>query len=217
MQRTIHNPVLRDSVTFLRTSAETSGECTEVEAVVMPGGGNPPHFHKHYEETFTMEEGELVLDLPHGVRTILKAGDVFTVRPGEAHSFLNTTDRQARVRMLTQPGNPGFEDSIRILYGLASVGLYSKRRAPRSLRHLAVCLAISDTYLPGKQALLNVALRLHRCLGKVARHRGPTASKILRLSRHYLCRPFRPSRPSLIECQSFPRLVLQMTERLNQD
>ena len=163
MQRTIHNPVLRDSVTFLRTSAETSGECTEVEAVVMPGGGNPPHFHKHYEETFTMEEGELVLDLPHGVRTILKAGDVYTVRPGEAHSFLNTTDRQARVRMLTQPGNPGFEDSIRILYGLASDGVYSKRRTPRSISLYAwrsvtpTCLAnrlystwLFDSSLPGQ-------------------------------------------------------------------
>ena len=51
MQRTITNPILNDTVTFVRTSAESNGAVTESEATVMPGGGNPPHFHTTYVGT----------------------------------------------------------------------------------------------------------------------------------------------------------------------
>src|SRR6202453_2193616 len=51
MRRTIHNPILNGTVTFLRTATDSGGTITELEATVMPGGGNPPHFHGKLKRT----------------------------------------------------------------------------------------------------------------------------------------------------------------------
>jgi hypothetical protein len=37
--RKIYNPIQKDSVVFLKTSAETNGECTLVEVELADGGG----------------------------------------------------------------------------------------------------------------------------------------------------------------------------------
>ena len=54
MKRTIVNPIIKDTVTFLQTSQESGGKITEGEITLMPGGGNPLHYHKTYSETFKM-------------------------------------------------------------------------------------------------------------------------------------------------------------------
>ncbi len=59
MKRTIVNPIIKDTVTFLKTPEETNGQMTEAEITLMPGGGNPLHYHKTYSETFSALEGEL--------------------------------------------------------------------------------------------------------------------------------------------------------------
>ena len=63
MKRVIVNPIFRDTVTFIKTSAETNGQFTEAELMLMPGGRNPLHYHLSYSETFTAIDGELGLGL----------------------------------------------------------------------------------------------------------------------------------------------------------
>jgi quercetin dioxygenase-like cupin family protein len=160
MRSTIHNPILNGTVTFLQTSADSGGAITEVEATVMPGGGNPPHFHRNFDETFTVLEGVISLELSNGVRLDLSRGESYVVKAGQVHSLHNVTDAPVRVRTRISPGNEGFENSLRILYGLASDGLYNQHQMPRSFQHLAICASMSDTWLPGFKWFCNAPLRL---------------------------------------------------------
>jgi mannose-6-phosphate isomerase-like protein (cupin superfamily) len=161
MTRTIHNPVLRDTVTFLTTAKESRGAVTELEATVMPGGSNPPHFHRTYDEIFIMLEGSLRLESSRGFQVDLCPNDQYVVKAGQVHSLRNVSDLRARIRTQIVPGNEGFENSLRIMYGLASDGLYHRqRRVPRSFQHLALCMSMSDTCIPGPLSFLNTGFRL---------------------------------------------------------
>ena len=43
--RIIENPIIKDKITFVRTSDETNGEVSEIIVDLSPGGGNEPHYH----------------------------------------------------------------------------------------------------------------------------------------------------------------------------
>jgi len=74
MRRTIVNPIIKDTVTFLQTDEESGGKVTETDITLMPKGGNPLHYHKTYSETFTAIEGELGVKLGGKETKILKPG-----------------------------------------------------------------------------------------------------------------------------------------------
>ena len=169
MNRTIHNPILKDTVTFLRTSAETNGALTELEATVEPGASSPPHFHTAYDETITALEGNLLLQLGSAHEVELAPGQSHLIPAGQVHGLRNASAAQVRVRSQISPGSQGFEDALRILYGLASDGLYNQRKMPRSFQHFAICAAMSDTRLPGLMATLNPFIAL---VARYARWRG---------------------------------------------
>jgi quercetin dioxygenase-like cupin family protein len=169
MQRTIHNPILKDTVTFVRTSAESGGEVTELEAVVMAGASSPPHFHMTYDETITVLEGSILIQLAKGREVELGAGQARLIKAGQVHGLRNATGAEVRLRSRIAPGSQGFEDALRIMYGLASDGLYNKHRRPRSFQHVAICASISDTRLTGSMAMLNPLITL---VAGYARWRG---------------------------------------------
>ena len=52
MKRTIENPVIKDTITFLQTSKESGGKITDLVLTLMPKGGNILHYHP-YAEKFT--------------------------------------------------------------------------------------------------------------------------------------------------------------------
>ena len=166
MKRTIHNPVLNDTVTFFQTAAESHEAITELGATVMPGGSNPPHFHTTYDETVTVLEGRILLQLAKGTEVELSSGDTYLIKAGQVHGFRNATEAPIRVVSRITPGSKGFEDALRIMYGLASDGLYNARKMPRSFQHFAICASISDTRLPGRSRLLNPPIDL------IARYAG---------------------------------------------
>lgn len=153
MKRHIVNPVLKETVTFVKTAAETKGETTELEITLMPGGGNPLHYHTSYAETFTAVEGELELELAHRQKLVLRPGESFVVKAGVVHRFFNPGKGRIRFKNEVRPGHEGFENTLRILSGLAADGLYNQRGVPRNLTHLAVCGIMSDMRLPGLMSL----------------------------------------------------------------
>ncbi|MDF7813812.1 hypothetical protein [Hymenobacter sp. YC55] len=75
------------------------------------------------------------------------------------------------------PGHEGFENTLRILYGLAVDGLYNDKGLPKSLVHLAVCAIMSDTRLPGLGNLLTPVFQL---LAVFARRQGIEAQLLNR-------------------------------------
>jgi hypothetical protein len=50
--------VVGDVYRFLATGAETNGKYALWEAIVLPGGGPPPHVHSREEEGFYIHEAD---------------------------------------------------------------------------------------------------------------------------------------------------------------
>ena len=149
MRRTIVNPIIKDTVTFLQTTEESGGKLIEAIITLMPGGGNPLHYHKSYSETFTAIEGELGVKLGKRKTMILKEGETHVVKPMELHSFFNPTDREIKFNVKVEPALLGFEQALRILYGMAGDGLTDKNAVPKSLKHKAIIVCMSDMNIPG--------------------------------------------------------------------
>lgn len=166
--RTIHNPRIKDTVTFVRTSAETGGELTELEIELASGGGNPLHVHRSYAEHFAVLEGTLSVQVGRAKHT-LAPGETATVQPGVPHRFFNPTDHPARFRVQLRPGHTGFEQAIRILYGLARDGRTNARGVPGNPSHIALIGELSDMSLAGPLGLLGPLWRL---LARRARAKG---------------------------------------------
>ncbi|MFM6925791.1 MAG: cupin domain-containing protein [Ferruginibacter sp.] len=160
MKRKIINPVIKDSITFIQTSDETNSKITELELTLMPGGSNFAHYHKAFTETFTALEGRLGLKSAAGRVRILQPGETYAVLPGQVHSFFNPGEKEIKFNIKITPGHTGFENSLRILYGLAGDGLTNKRSVPKSITHVAIIGSLSDSYLPGIMRLLSPVFNL---------------------------------------------------------
>jgi quercetin dioxygenase-like cupin family protein len=178
--RTIYNPLQRDSVTFLKTGAETGGELTLVEVELAPGGGTPPHYHLACTERFIPLIGELGVQIGFEQRA-LRPGERALVERGVVHRFFNATTEPIRFYVEIAPGDVRFEQSLRIGYGLARDGQMGAGGAPKNPLVLGLLFELSDTRLVGPIAALTPALRL---LASIARRRRLDATLIARYAPH---------------------------------
>lgn len=169
IKRKIINPIIKDTITFIQTSDETNARISELQLTLMPKGVNFPHYHKKFTETFTAVEGDLGLKLDGGKVKILQPGETYSVLPDEVHSFFNPGENEIKFNIKISPGHKGFENSLRILYGLAEDGLTDKRSIPKSLTHVAIIGSLSDSYLPGIMRLLSPVFNI---LAKRAKQSG---------------------------------------------
>ena len=160
MKREIFNPVLRETVVFTKTAIETAGTLSELEISLQPGGGNPFHYHTTFTETFTALEGELGLELKNNQKVILKPGESYLVKIGEVHRFFNPGGQKITFRNVISPGHTGFENTLRIMFGLAQDELYNDKAVPKNFIHLAVCGVMSDMRLPGLMSLTTPIVKL---------------------------------------------------------
>lgn len=167
-RRRIVNPVQGDAVTFLATSEETDGERTLGELEVAPGGNVTPHYHLSYTEHFLVLEGRLSLQLGDE-HLVLEPGQEVTVPIGTLHAWANAGTERAVAHVELRPGQPGFETSLRVAYGLAADGLVRENGMPRNPLHAALLLEWGDGKLPGAYAVLERGLRL---LAAIARRLG---------------------------------------------
>jgi mannose-6-phosphate isomerase-like protein (cupin superfamily) len=166
--RRIYNPVQRDSAIFLETSEETGGARTLVELEVAPGGKVTPHYHLTYSERFKVLEGRLTVEVD-GVRHELGPGDEAVAAPRSLHAWSNPGAERSVAHVELRPGSPGFEQGLRVAYGLAADGLVRGNGVPRNPLHAALVLDMGEVHLPGAYAVLQRVLRL---LAGVARWRG---------------------------------------------
>jgi quercetin dioxygenase-like cupin family protein len=181
--RRSHNPVIQDWLTFVETSQESRGRWSRLEIDLAPGGGNGLHVHRSFTERFEVVEGEIGVQLGRD-RHRLGPGQDLQVPAGVPHRFFNATDTRARFRVELTPGHDGFEDTLRIAYGLAADGLTDARGMPRHPTHLALLMEMGDTTVAGPAALL---VPLFRRIARRARARGVEAE----LVRRY-CGPWSP-------------------------
>ena len=94
--------IVGDIYRFLATGNETNGRYTMFEAVVLPGGGPPPHIHTREDETFYVLEGEITFQM--GDERLVAGPGTFVNMPiGNAHSFRNETEETARMLISLMP------------------------------------------------------------------------------------------------------------------
>ena len=167
-RRRIYNPVQDDAVTFLETSEESDGERTLGELEVAPGGKVTPHYHLGYTERFAVIEGQLNVQVGD-VHRVLGPGEELTVPIGTVHAWSNLSAERTVAHLELCPGQPGFETSLRVVYGLAADGKVLKNGLPRNPLHAALLLEWGETRLPGAYAVLERGLRV---LARVARLAG---------------------------------------------
>jgi mannose-6-phosphate isomerase-like protein (cupin superfamily) len=168
LARTIHNPIQRDTVTFLKTVAETNGELTLVDVELAPGGGNGLHYHTAFTERFAVIEGELTIQLGTEQR-VLRSGESAIIPVRAVHRFFNPSPHPVRFYTEIRPGHAGFERGMRIAYGLAGDGETNRAGVPRSVLALALVVTETNTALVGPLAILTPIFGL---LARLARRRG---------------------------------------------
>jgi mannose-6-phosphate isomerase-like protein (cupin superfamily) len=160
----IENPVQGDAVTFLERSAQRTFGLLEVA----PGGKVTPHYHRSYTERFKVISGRLDVMLD-GERRILAPGEEATVPVGTLHGWANTSAEPAVAEVELRPGQPGFERSLHVAYGLARDGRVLRNGMPRNPLHTALLFEWGDGRLPGAYALLG---RVFGVLARVAKLTG---------------------------------------------
>jgi len=91
-----------DMYRFLVKGEETGGAYFAMEAIVPPGGGPPPHIHRHEDETFYVVEGSV--DIKLGDTWVAAGvGDFVNVPRGEVHCFHNSGAEPARMILTFTP------------------------------------------------------------------------------------------------------------------
>ena len=158
MERKIYNPVQKDTVTFLKTHADTNGEHTLVEVELADGGGVGLHYHKTYLEKFDCISGSLQVQLNKMVYT-LNAGETATAEPKTNHLFRNRSGAPCKFNVELRPASRGFEESLQISYGLARDGETKKNGFPKDKLALAWLFEISESNLPGWMSVFEYVLR----------------------------------------------------------
>jgi quercetin dioxygenase-like cupin family protein len=158
MERKIYNPVQKDYVTFLKTFADTNGECTLVEVELADGGGVGLHYHKTYSEQFDCLEGEVQVRLGKIIHT-LKPGQSAAASPNVHHFFRNRSGKVCKFKVELRPASRGFEQSLQIGYGLARDGEVRKNGFPKNQLALAWLFEISESNLPGWMSIFEFILR----------------------------------------------------------
>lgn len=143
MSITIVNPLIKDEVTFTQTASATNGRTTAMLVKLMPGGGTPMHYHRNFEETFIVLEGELTIALKNRTLVLLE-GQEYTVRKQEVHCFLNQSEQEVVFTTIIRPGSRGFEHALCILYGLAADKRTNSKGIPTSILDLAAVSKMSD-------------------------------------------------------------------------
>jgi hypothetical protein len=125
---------------------------------LLKGGGNFPHYHYSFSETFTVIDGELTVQYDKEMKRLF-AKQSFEVPPGTLHCFKNKSQKATTFFIELRPGHTGFENALKIAYGLATDGLTNKKGIPSSIIHTAILLKIGDSKLPGAYSLLTPLLK----------------------------------------------------------
>jgi len=144
--KTYYNPLNGEYTKIIESSADTTGKYSLLEVTLMPGGGNPPHYHKRFTEEFIAVKGQLGL-LYNKEIVYLEPGQSKLVPIGIEHRFFNNESEPIVFRILLRNGQPGFENFIKALFGLINDGKTTKNMVPKNPLYSATLLFWGDTHI----------------------------------------------------------------------
>lgn len=144
--KTYHNPLNGEYTRILESAADTDGNYSLLEVNLMPGGGNPLHYHTRFTEEFIAVKG--LLGLQYENDTIhLKPGEARLVPIGLSHRFFNDSNEPIIFRIILRGGQPGFENFIKALFGLVNDGKTTGGMVPHNPFYAATLLVWGDTHI----------------------------------------------------------------------
>jgi len=101
---------------FKAVAGQTSGDFSLMERSLPPGGRTPPaHRHTNCSEAFFVLEGEITFVLGNEQLTG-GPGDFLLVRRGEAHTFGNRSQQEARLLVLHAPAADAYFTELHELW-----------------------------------------------------------------------------------------------------
>ncbi len=159
--RSLYDPDLGGSVTFLETAAESGGSRSLVELDLAPHAEDPAHRHAAYEERLEVLDGTLTVEVD-GVVRLMGPGEAVRVPSDSEHRLSNQSGSPVAVRLELRPGHAGYERSLQVAFGLAA----DHRQRTRS--HAALLAAWEGRRPAGRR----VRLALLDVLARWARRRG---------------------------------------------
>jgi quercetin dioxygenase-like cupin family protein len=154
----IVNPVIGEEVTFLTTSRQSNGTVSVLDVLIGPKGGNPLHYHRRFSETFTVTEGELSVQIGKE-KMKLKPGQTVTAPMNARHRFYNTSGKPVRFKVELKPASEGFENVLRIAFGLANDGQAGPNGMPKNLVHNGILMNMGEGYFVGAFSILESVFR----------------------------------------------------------
>lgn len=145
--KTYYNPVNGEFARILESSADTNGKYSLLEVSLSAGGGNPLHYHTQFTEEFFAVKGNLGLQYKKDI-VYLKPGEQQLVPIGIPHRFFNDSPDEIIFRVKLCPGQPGFENFLKAMFGLVNDGrTITKNQIPKNIYHIAVMHNWGDTHL----------------------------------------------------------------------
>ncbi|MFI7482950.1 cupin domain-containing protein [Kocuria sp. M1R5S2] len=143
-----HNPVHRDTVTWLRTGAETDGRYGLLHVEVEPGGEVLAHYHYRLAMHLRVLEGTLRVQVGHLVRDLGPGGEA-EIPEEHLLRWRNSGESPARFVVEVRPAHEGLEKGLVVLQGLARDGRTRKNGMPRNPLRTALLMETADIHLPG--------------------------------------------------------------------
>lgn len=106
-------PETHFGLTYIATGDDTDGQYFQCSATIPAGDSGPPvHKHANESEGFYVASGTLTIKIDGQTRT-LNEGDYVNVRPGQAHTWSNQSQRSTLLIITFSPA--GIENMFREL------------------------------------------------------------------------------------------------------
>jgi mannose-6-phosphate isomerase-like protein (cupin superfamily) len=125
---TIESPRIGQTITFIRTAADTAGAELVIEARMRPGAFMPPHVHLLQEEDFEVLDGTGTFKVA-GKKILAGPHEHVHVGAGVAHRFRNASPTDVHIRGTLRPALRT-EDLFECLFRLGAAGHVNRLGAP---------------------------------------------------------------------------------------
>ncbi len=148
MNEKIKNYATGDSIEFLQTATETSGEVSRFIMTLSANSSwakSPMHFHPYQKETFKVVSGELNLKIGNQQMVLNASSGKVVVEKFVSHSFWNGTNSETTfLAEIYSPRN--IEKGLRLTYKLSQQGKVNRNNLPFNPFYTLLLMSYFDSY-----------------------------------------------------------------------
>lgn len=141
-----YNPLNKEYVVIEQSSEASDGAYSLLLVTLEKGGRNPLHFHTKFVEEFEAVSGVLGLQVEQDI-LYLQPNESQIILPNTLHCFFNPSDELISFRVKLTPGQPDFENFIKVIFGLIEDGKTTRQQYPYNVFYSAILFYWSDTHM----------------------------------------------------------------------